>query len=75
MNQLFELGNRFAKKSDWADFALTKFCLCSMGILIGSFLPKGKIKEARTVAGAVFIATYIPLMAKVFGIAKEMREE
>ena len=33
MNQLFEIGNKYAAKSDWRDFALTKICLFSLGII------------------------------------------
>lgn len=31
MKKLFELGNRYAEKSDWTDFALVKLCLGAMG--------------------------------------------
>lgn len=65
MKNLFELGNQYAKESDWKDFALLKFCLCAMGIIIGTQVsPKYKKIVVRASAG-VFIATYIPLMAKV----------
>jgi len=46
MNKLLELGNRYAKKSDWKDFALLKVCLCAMGILIGVSIPKKKMRLA-----------------------------
>ena len=75
MNRLFELGNRYAARSDWKDFALTKFCLCSIGVMIGANLPKEKKSCAMAAAGGVFAVTYIPLMKKVFVIAKEMIEE
>lgn len=65
MKNLFELGNQYAKESDWKDFALLKFCLCAMGIIIGTQVsPKYKKIVVRASAG-VFIATYIPLIAKV----------
>ena len=35
MKRILEIGNRYAEQSDWKDFALTKICLCAMGILIG----------------------------------------
>lgn len=75
MKAFFELGNRYAAKSDWTDFALTKFCLCSMGVMIGMSLPEKSRKYALPVASGVFAATYIPLMKKVFSIAREMMEE
>ena len=75
MKGFLELGNRYAAKSDWKDFALTKFCLCSTVVIIGSCIPARNRKKARAIAGGVFAATYVPLMKKVFGIAKEMIEE
>ena len=65
MKNLFELGNQYAKESDWKDFALLKFCLCAVGIMIGTQVtPKYKKIVVRASAG-VFIATYIPLMMTV----------
>ncbi|MBR0373199.1 MAG: hypothetical protein IJH91_01580 [Mogibacterium sp.] len=72
MKQLLELGNRYSARSSWKDFALTKFCLCAMGVMIGANLPKKNKKCAMAAAGGVFAATYIVLMKKVFTIAKEM---
>ena len=48
MKKLLELGNDYAANSDWTDFALAKFCLCAMGILIGIGIPvkKKKISSA-----------------------------
>ena len=75
MKWFLELGNRYAKKSDWKDFALTKFCLCAIGVLIGLQVSKKDKKAVEGAAGFVFIATYIPLMYKVFEIAREMLKE
>ncbi len=75
MKKLFELGNRYAANSDWTDFALTKFCLCSMGVLIGVSLPPKDREIAVPVACGVFAATYIPLMKRVFVTAKEMMDK
>ena len=72
MKKLLELGNRYAAESNWKDFALTKFCACSIGVMIGSCIPAGNRKKAMIIAGGVFAATYVPLMGKVFFIAKEM---
>lgn len=72
MKLFFELGDRYTKRSDWKDFALTKFCLCAMGVLLGIHVPQKHKKTAGLSALAVFTATYIPLMSKVFSIAKEM---
>lgn len=75
MKKFLEIGNRYAKNSTWIDFALVKFCLCSMGVIIGLQIPKKKRTEATEIAGSIFIATYIPLMAKVFMIIKDMLKE
>ena len=75
MKQLLELGNRYAARSSWKDFALVKFCLCAIGVMIGANIPKKNKRGAMAAAGGVFAATYIPLMKKVFSIAKEMTEE
>ncbi len=73
MSKLFELGNRYAKESNWTDFALVKFCLCAMGILIGMRIPSKRKTMVTAVSASVFIAAYVPLMAKLFKIA--LREE
>lgn len=44
MKKLLELGNDYAANSDWTDFAIAKFCLCAMGILIGIGIPVKKKK-------------------------------
>ena len=75
MNYFFELGNRYASKSDWKDFALTKLCLCAMGVMIGVNIPKKCRKGAMMAAGGMFAATYVPLMWKTLCIAKEMKDE
>lgn len=75
MRRFLELGDRYAAQSDWKDFALTKFCLCAMGVLIGTEVSKEKKAGVQLAAAAVFAATYIPLMKKVYHIMGEMREE
>lgn len=72
ISKLFELGNRFAQKSDWKDFALVKFCLCAMGIIIGINIPKKNKNAVQSMAIGVFLSTYVVLMKKVFSIMKEM---
>jgi hypothetical protein len=72
MNQLFELGNQYAAKSDWRDFALTKICLFSLGVIAGTCIDPQKKKCARIMATGVFGATYIILMKKVYEIGKGM---
>lgn len=64
MCKIVECANQFVKESSWKDLALVKFCLCSMGIMIGSVIPKEKKKCIFLVALTVFFVTYIPLMIK-----------
>lgn len=72
MQFFFDLGDRYARQSDWRDFALTKFCLCAMGVLLGVNVGQKYKKAAAIAASGVFLATYIPLMTKVFAILMEM---
>lgn len=75
MKSMLELGNRYAAKSDWKDFALTKFCVCAIGVMIGVNIPARHKKIAVPAAAGVFAATYLPLMRKVFEIGREMLDE
>ena len=72
MKRLFELGNRYAGQSTWKDFALVKFCLCAIGVMIGINIPKKHRRAAACAAAGVFAVTYVPLMQKVLMIAAEM---
>lgn len=68
MKKLFALADAYLKESDWKDLALIKLCLCAMGILIGMALPRKHRRIVIPAALAVFLATYIPLMAKLYRI-------
>ncbi len=72
MKKILEIGNRYAEQSDWKDFALTKICLCAMGILIGLKISENKKKPIAIISGVVFLGTYTLLMMKVFKVVKEM---
>ena len=69
IKSLLELGNRYAENSSWKDFALTKFCLFSMGLITGTRVAEKHKKPVICASTAVFAATYIPLMRKVIRIA------
>lgn len=71
MNKLFCYANRYLEKSDWKDIAMLKFCLFSIGVLVGMRIPEKNRKQAGCVAAAVFVATYIPLMAKFLSVILE----
>ena len=74
MNKLFYYADKYIEESDWKDLAIIKFCLFSMGILAGIQIPKRSRQQAGWIAGAVFVATYIPLMAKFFSVILEKEE-
>lgn len=75
IRKFLDLGNKYAEQSDWKDFALTKFCLCAMGILIGVSLPRKCKRPALAIAGIIFGSTYFILMRKVFGILFDKNQD
>ncbi len=68
MKKLFGFADEYLRQSDWRDLALVKFCLMSIGLMIGMFIPKEKRKLVLPIAGGVFALTYVPLMSKFFRI-------
>lgn len=68
MKKLFGFADEYLRQSDWRDLALVKFCLMSIGLMIGMFIPKEKRKLVLPIAGGVFLLTYVPLMSKFFRI-------
>ena len=63
MKQLFLCANHYLQARDWKTLAGLKFCLCSIGVLLGLSVSGKHKKPASIAAGAVFLPTYIPLMA------------
>ena len=75
MKKLFGYADEYVRQSDWKDLALIKLCLCSMGMIIGLSVPGENVKKpALFGAIAIFIATYIPLMARLFNIIDKDRK-
>lgn len=68
MKRLFVSADEFLRHSDWKDLALVKFCLFSIGLLVGLELTEKWKKGVRIAAAALFVLTYIPLMTKYLGI-------
>ncbi len=64
--KLFRIADDYCRASNWKMLALVKFCLFAVGLICGILLPRRWQRPAIAVAGAVFVATYIPLMAKFF---------
>ena len=78
MKKLFGFADEYIRQSDWRDLTLVKFCLMSIGLMTGMFIPKEKRKLVLPIAGGVFLLTYVPLMSKLFRIifgANRNREE
>lgn len=69
--KLFEVANKYCKESDWKILAMVKFCLFSMGIMVGVLLPDRFRNVVLIIFGVVFITTYIPLMSKFLKLWKE----
>ncbi len=68
MTRLFEAANRYIETSDWKIIAVLKFCLISLGMMIGMLIPPDRKKGVFLGALGVFFAAYIPLMAKFFRV-------
>ena len=75
MKRLFDYAEQYLKESDWRTIAMLKFCLFSMGLFTGTYMAGKKKGYVRISALIVFAATYIPLMAKLFGIIADSNEQ
>ncbi len=75
MKKLFKAADHYIETSDWKIIAVLKFCLISLGLIIGVLLPRESRKPVLAGAGTVFLLTYIPLMAKFFKAFQETRED
>lgn len=69
--KLFDKANQYCRESTWKTLSALKFCLFSIGIIVGVLLPDGCKMPVLVIFGAVFVVTYIPLMAKLFRIWKK----
>ncbi len=74
MKKLFYYADKYIEKSDWKDLAMLKLCLFAIGILGGMRISEKNRKQAGWIAAAVFVATYIPLMAKFFSVIAQREE-
>lgn len=66
--KLFDKANRYCRESTWKTLAALKFCLFSIGIIVGVLLPEACKTPVLVIFGVVFVVTYIPLMAKFIRI-------
>ena len=70
--KLFDAANRYLQQSTWKTIAALKFCLLSLGVIIGVLLPQSCMLPVIAVCAVIFLITYIPLMRKLFLILKSM---
>ena len=63
MKRIFDCADSFVQSRDWKMLALVKFCLCSIGVLLGLSVPEKHKKATSGFALGVFLATYFSLMA------------
>lgn len=68
--KLFDKADRYCRESTWKTLSALKLCLFSIGIIAGVLLPETCKTPVLVIFGAVFVVTYIPLMAKFFRIWK-----
>ena len=66
MKRLLDFANQYITLLKWQHFSIIKFCLISLGILIGIFIPQEAQVAVGIVAGVIFIGTYIPVMVHFF---------
>lgn len=63
MKQLLDLANAYIHARNWKMLALVKFCLASLGLILGLSVPARHRKTVFWGALAVFLSTWSPLMA------------
>ena len=71
MKKLFDAANRYIETSDWRTIAVLKFCLISLGMMIGMAIGRKARKPVFFGALGVFAVTYVPLMVKFFKVFTE----
>ena len=75
MKKLFDSADIYLKQSDWKDLALIKFCLASIGLLVGLQIPQKHRKPVAMGALIVFLVTYIPLVTDFFRVLFKKEDE
>ncbi len=74
MKKLFAAADRYVETGGWKIIAVLKFCLISLGMLAGMLVRPEHKKAVFSGALGVFLATYVPLMARFFRIIREQRQ-
>ena len=63
MQRILDCADRYIEARDWKMVSILKFCLASIGVLLGLSIPGKNKKTAGGMAAGVFLVTYIALMA------------
>ena len=66
--KLFEAANRYVETSDWKIIAVLKFCLISLGMMVGMMIKPEHKKPVFLSTLGVFGVTYVPLMVKFYRV-------
>ena len=74
MKTLLSIANRYVETSDWKTITILKFCLLSFGLIVGMQVREEYKKPVTKCALTVFLATYIPLMAKLVKTCIDWKE-
>ena len=62
MQRILDCADRYIEARDWKMVSILKFCLASIGVLLGLSIPGKSKKAAGSMAAGVFLVTYIALM-------------
>ena len=70
MKKIFECADCYIVTAGWKMIAVLKFCLISMGMILGLSVARKDKKLVKGFAWLIFLATYIPLMADFLNFAR-----
>lgn len=71
--KLNDLVKRYFRDAGVLTTALLKFCLLSLGVIIGLFIPDTARTATLIVCAVVFVVTYVPLMVKLYRVWKKRK--
>ena len=69
MKRLFDCADSYVQSRNWKMLALVKFCLCSIGVLLGLSVPEKHKRATGGFALGIFLSTYFSLMADFLSFA------
>lgn len=61
MKNLCAAGRLMMKDMDLEDMAALKLCVLSLGVLVGTGIPRLSRRPVRLLAGMVYVGTLVPL--------------